>query len=168
MFGRVIDNSLLSPSLQEAKLIALVLNYNLPSQTHKLLQKGVTAAGCCQDSHVKTRFTKLTLCFAVAQTCICADGGANRLYNAAPGFAPHLSAVEARRRAKPAVIAGDLDSISNEVRQFYSDEGTIITDLSHDQDSTDFQKCLCELEKQFDAEQLATYTIVAAGEWHCS
>ena len=105
---------------------------------------------------------------AAAQTCICADGGANRLYSAAPSFAPHLSAVEARRRAKPAAIAGDLDSISTEVRQFYSDEGTVIVDLSHDQDSTDFQKCLYELEKQFDAEQLMQYTIIAAGQYHSS
>ena len=43
MLGRVIDNSLFAPSLQETKLIALVLNYNLPTQTHKLLQKGATA-----------------------------------------------------------------------------------------------------------------------------
>ena len=40
MFGRIIDNNLFTPSLQESKLIALVLNYNLPTQTHKLLQKG--------------------------------------------------------------------------------------------------------------------------------
>ena len=105
------------------------------------------------------------MCVA-AQTCICADGGANRLYSAAPSFAPHLSAVEARRRAKPAAIAGDLDSISKDVLQFYSDEGSIITDLSHDQDSTDFQKCLCELEKQFDTEHLRQCTIIAAGLWH--
>ena len=104
----------------------------------------------------------------VAQTCICADGGANRLYDAAPSFVPHLSPVEARRHIKPTAIAGDLDSITKEVRRFYNDEGTRIIDLSHDQDSTDFQKCLCELEKQFDAEQLIQYTIIAAGQCHCS
>lgn len=90
------------------------------------------------------------------------------MYDAAPSFAPHLSPVEARRHIKPTAIAGDLDSISKEVRQFYGNEGTRIIDLSHDQDSTDFQKCLCELEKQFDAEQLLQYTIIAAGQCHCS
>ncbi|KAL3159732.1 hypothetical protein ABBQ38_010138 [Trebouxia sp. C0009 RCD-2024] len=74
-----------------------------------------------------------------------------------------MSPLEARRHTKPALIAGDLDSISDEVRQFYRQEGTRIVDLSHDQDSTDLQKCLCELEKQFDAEQLSDVTIIAAG-----
>lgn len=75
-----------------------------------------------------------------------------------------MSPLEARRHTKPALIAGDLDSISDEVRQFYRQEGTRIVDLSHDQDSTDLQKCLCELEKQFDAEQLSDVTIIAAGQ----
>ena len=79
-----------------------------------------------------------------------------------------MSPLEARRYTKPALIAGDLDSISDEVRQFYSQEGTRIIDLSHDQDSTDLQKCLCELEKQFDAEQLIDFTIIAAGQSHSS
>lgn len=101
---------------------------------------------------------------AAAQTCICADGGANRLYEAAPSFAPHLSPAEARKQVKPAMIAGDLDSISQEVRHFYTQHGTRIVDLSQDQDSTDLQKCLFEVEKQFNAEQLSQYTIIAAGQ----
>lgn len=43
MLGRVVENSLFTPSLQDAKLIALILNYNLPSHTYKLLQKGAIA-----------------------------------------------------------------------------------------------------------------------------
>lgn len=43
MLNRVVDNSLFLTSRQESKLIALILNYSLPSQTYKLLQKGATA-----------------------------------------------------------------------------------------------------------------------------
>lgn len=85
------------------------------------------------------------------------------MYDAAPSFAPHLPPVEARKLSKPAVIAGDLDSISTDVKQFYTQQGTKIIDLSHDQDSTDLQKCLLEVENQFGAEDLKQYTIVAAG-----
>ena len=118
---------------------------------------------CFEITALSPSAHQLSSTHVAAKTCICADGGANRLYTAAPSFALHLSPVEARRHIKPTAIAGDLDSISTEVRQFYSDEGTRIIDLSGDQDSTDFQKCLCELEKQFNAEQLTQYTIIAAG-----
>ena len=109
-------------------------------------------------------FQQLILMRVAAETCICADGGANRLYDAAPSFVPHLTPLEARKLAKPAIIAGDLDSISEQVRHFYTQQGTRIMDLSYDQDSTDLQKCLMEVEKQFDAEQLQQYTIIAAGQ----
>lgn len=98
-----------------------------------------------------------------AHYCICADGGANQLYDAAPSFSPNLSAIAARQLAKPAIIAGDLDSITDEVRQFYTQLNTEIKDLSHDQDSTDLQKCLVELENNFSAQELAENTIVVAG-----
>ena len=98
-----------------------------------------------------------------AHFCICADGGANQLYDAAPSFSPNLSAIEARRIAKPAIIAGDLDSITDEVRHFYAQVNTEIKDLSHDQDTTDLQKCLAELENKFGTQELAENTIVVAG-----
>lgn len=41
MSARVIDNSFLSTSAQSPKLIALILNYTLPTQVYKLLQKGL-------------------------------------------------------------------------------------------------------------------------------
>lgn len=99
-----------------------------------------------------------------AHFCICADGGANRLYDAAPSFAHHLSATEARELAKPAVIAGDLDSITVEVREFYQGLGTKIVDLSADQDTTDLQKCLIELEREFNVQELSEVSIIIAGQ----
>jgi len=74
--------------------------------------------------------------------------------------------VEARQLVRPAVIVGDLDSIKDEVRQYYAQLGTEIKDLSHDQDTTDLQKCLTELEHRFSTHQLAEITIVVAGECH--
>jgi len=102
-------------------------------------------------------------CCTAAHYSICADGGANRLYDAAPSCAKQLPAAEARQLVRPAVIAGDLDSITDDVRHFYEHLGTRIKDLSHDQDSTDLQKCILELEHEFTAEQLEEVTIIAAG-----
>ena len=102
-----------------------------------------------------------------ADFCICADGGANRLYEVAPGFAQHVSPAEARSLAKPAVSAGDLDSITDEARDFYEGLGTKICDLADDQDSTDLQKCITELESHFTIQQLAEATIIAAGQILC-
>ena len=62
MLGRVIDNSLFSPSVQDPKLIALILNYNLPTQTHKLLQKGTTAVLCIQESCQDCSAIKFYMC----------------------------------------------------------------------------------------------------------
>ena len=165
MSSREVENKLSSQSdASHSKLIALILNYNLPTQVHKLLHKGkvATAASMFQhpsvaDSHWRDN---------AAQFCICADGGANQLYDAAPRFAQHLSAVEARQLVRPAVIVGDLDSIKDEVRQFYAQLGTEIKDLSSDQNTTDLQKCLTELEHRFSTQELADMTIVVAGECH--
>ncbi|DBA82699.1 TPA: hypothetical protein ACH3X1_006935 [Trebouxia sp. C0004] len=138
MSSRKVENKLFSQSdASDSGLIALILNYKLPTQVHKLLHK--------------------------AQFCICADGGANQLYNAAPSFAQHLSAMEARQLVRPAVIVGDLDSITDEVRQYYAQLGTEIKDLSYDQNTTDLQKCLNELEHRFSTQELADTTIIVAG-----
>ena len=74
--------------------------------------------------------------------------------------------MEARRLIRPAVIVGDLDSINDEVRQYYAQLGTEIKDLSSDQNTTDLQKCLTELEDRFSTQELADITIVVAGACH--
>ena len=103
-----------SPS--EAHLAVVVCNWSLPSLTPRVLQR--------------------------ASYVIAADGGANRLYDELPALFPDASADEVRRRHAPDHIAGDLDSIRDDVRSFYSNIGVPVTDLSHDQDSTDLMKCL--------------------------
>ncbi|MCO5562683.1 hypothetical protein L7F22_016311 [Adiantum nelumboides] len=94
----------------------LVLNHDLPLLTLFLWNKA-----CCR---------------------ICADGGANRLYDCMPSLFPHEDPVRVRERYKPDVIKGDLDSIRPEVKEFYFCLGTKILDNSEDQDTTDLWKCV--------------------------
>ena len=70
MLNRVVDNSLFSTSRQDSKLIALILNYSLPSQTYKLLQKGATAMLCNHDSlKVRSPAKSCTCCSADMHLC---------------------------------------------------------------------------------------------------
>lgn len=65
---------------------------------------------------------------------VCADGGANRLFQT-------FTSVTDRIKYKPDYIVGDLDSIKAEILEFYrSNEVTILKKPS--QYSTDFQKCI--------------------------
>ena len=43
---------------------------------------------------------------------------------------------------QPNLIIGDLDSLRLDVKQHYLEAGVPLIDLSHDQDSTDLEKCL--------------------------
>ncbi|KAJ9187766.1 hypothetical protein P3X46_003187 [Hevea brasiliensis] len=77
-----------------------------------------------------------------AQLRLCADGGANRVYDEMPLLFPHEDALDVRHRYKPDVIKGDMDSIRTEVLDFYTSLGTKVVDESHDQDTTDLHKCI--------------------------
>ena len=83
---------------------------------------------------------------AAAKVRLCADGGANRLYDE---LVPMLAAgggEEARAAAMedfvPDTIIGDMDSIRDEIKGHYSRRGSRLVDLRHDQDSTDLKKCI--------------------------
>lgn len=95
------------------------------------------------------RFTPLL--WKHAQLRVCADGGANRLYDDLPALFPHEDASFVRNRFKPDVIKGDLDSIRAEVLEFYKQMGTKIVDESHDQDTTDLHKCVAYI-RDFHAD----------------
>ncbi|GFP85607.1 thiamine pyrophosphokinase 1 [Phtheirospermum japonicum] len=90
------------------------------------------------------RFTPLL--WKHAQLRICADGGANRLYDELPLLFPDEDAVEIRKRYKPNLIKGDMDSIREEVLRFYKDVGTEAVDASDDQDTTDLHKCVAYIQ----------------------
>ncbi|KAF2315000.1 hypothetical protein GH714_037494 [Hevea brasiliensis] len=107
-----------------------------------------------------------------ARLRVCADGGANRVYDEMPFLFPHEEALDVRHRYKPDVIEGDMDSIRMEVRDFIPAcafplffyymtlvsgmswtvlrclcllsqmQGTKVVDESNDQDTTDLHKCI--------------------------
>ncbi|KAF2618808.1 hypothetical protein F2Q68_00038184 [Brassica cretica] len=78
----------------------------------------------------------------IAKLRLCADGGANRIYDELPLFFPREDALLIRNRYKPDVIKGDMDSIRPDVLHFYLSLGTKVIDESHDQDTTDLDKCI--------------------------
>ncbi|XP_031744246.1 thiamine pyrophosphokinase 2 isoform X2 [Cucumis sativus] len=89
------------------------------------------------------RLPKFTpLLWKHAQLRLCADGGANRVFDEFPLMFPHLDALDVRNSYKPDVIRGDMDSIRTEVLEFYAMQGTKIFDESEDQDTTDLHKCV--------------------------
>eukprot|EP00243_Klebsormidium_subtile_P003962 TRINITY_DN1767_c0_g1_i1.p1 TRINITY_DN1767_c0_g1~~TRINITY_DN1767_c0_g1_i1.p1 ORF type:complete len:358 (+),score=-18.54 TRINITY_DN1767_c0_g1_i1:183-1256(+) len=73
---------------------------------------------------------------------ICADGGANRVYDELPRIFQGDDQSAIRARYIPDAIIGDLDSLRPDVRNFYSQNNVPIIDLSHDQDTTDLHKCI--------------------------
>ncbi|CAO2839731.1 unnamed protein product [Amaranthus hypochondriacus] len=118
------------------KYALVVLNQPLPRFTHLLWE------------HAKLR--------------LCADGGANRLFDGMPQFFPQQDPFHVRERYKPDVIKGDLDSIRADVLDFYAKLGVDIINDSHDQDTTDLHKCISHISSMMsDAEKLNLCILVA-------
>ncbi|KAI8821105.1 thiamine pyrophosphokinase [Fimicolochytrium jonesii] len=76
---------------------------------------------------------------------VCADGGANRLYDAF---------VDEGERSKyiPDFICGDFDSLRSEVKQWYERKGTQTLHIT-DQETTDLQKCFELIRRQVEGGQ---------------
>ncbi|KAI8846251.1 thiamine pyrophosphokinase [Chytridium lagenaria] len=70
---------------------------------------------------------------------ICADGGANRLYDLCGND-------ETRENFLPDRILGDLDSLRNDVKVWYTQHGVVVEKI-HDQDTTDLGKCVAHVEE---------------------
>uniref|UniRef100_A0A7C8ZST0 Thiamine pyrophosphokinase n=2 Tax=Opuntia streptacantha TaxID=393608 RepID=A0A7C8ZST0_OPUST len=110
------------------------------------------------------RFTPLL--WKHAKLRVCADGGANRLYDEMPLFFPQKDPLEIRRSYKPDVVKGDMDSIRREVLDFYSNLGSNTIDESHDQDTTDLHKCIshiCNLTPESEKPNLCILVAGALG-----
>lgn len=87
-----------------------------------------------------------------AKVHICADGGANRVFDELPGMFPHEEPSEIRKRYKPYAIKGDMDSIRTDVLDYYRGLGTKIIDESQDQDTTDLNKCVTYIRDSLNLE----------------
>ncbi|KAG2322542.1 hypothetical protein Bca52824_015755 [Brassica carinata] len=107
------------------------------------------------------RFTPLL--WEHAKLRLCADGGANRIYDELPLFFPHEDALLIRNRYKPDVIKGDMDSIRPDVLHFYLSLGTKVIDESHDQDTTDLDKCILYIRDSALKQESCRLQILATG-----
>lgn len=99
-----------------------------------------------------------------ATLVVCADGGANRLFDLAKTYHGEFSQVRVD------AIVGDLDSLRPQVREHFRQQGVIVEE-NPDQYSTDFQKCLKWIRRHTEqlrvsranAETLAPADVVAIG-----
>ncbi|KAK7284657.1 hypothetical protein RJT34_19407 [Clitoria ternatea] len=98
-----------------------------------------------------------------AKLRVCADGGANRVYDEMPLLFPHHPPSLVRTRYKPDAIKGDMDSIRTEVLDFYSKLGTKVIDESHDQDTTDLHKCVAYIRDLTPSIDLSALCILVVG-----
>ncbi|GJM91975.1 hypothetical protein PR202_ga08398 [Eleusine coracana subsp. coracana] len=112
-------------------------------------------------------FVSLTLVRAcllgTARLRLCADGGANRVFDGMLELLPDEDPAEVRKRYKPDVIKGDMDSIRPEVMEYYSNLGANIVDESHDQDTTDLHKCVSFITRNPPGPENSNLCILVLG-----
>ncbi|KAL8143072.1 hypothetical protein V2J09_016104 [Rumex salicifolius] len=98
-----------------------------------------------------------------AQLKVFADGGANRVFDEMPLLFPHEEVLSVRQRYKPDAIKGDMDSIRPEVLDFYAGLGSKTIDESHDQDTTDLNKCVSYIRDCAEELKLSDLCIIVTG-----
>ncbi|EKM58212.1 uncharacterized protein PHACADRAFT_139928 [Phanerochaete carnosa HHB-10118-sp] len=91
----------------------------------------------------------------------CADGGANRLHDAFSELRHATSERDLRTTYLPDLIKGDLDSLRDDVREYYASQNVEIVQ-DDDQYSTDLMKCVFALEEKEQAEG-SQYDIIILG-----
>ena len=94
---------------------------------------------------------------------LCADGGANRLYDELPRLLPGQAAEAVRDAHRPDLIAGDLDSLRSHVRAYYAARDVAIRDQSSEQDSDDLAKCLTHVREARPLGSPPPHVIVVGG-----
>ncbi|KAL6884690.1 hypothetical protein ACP4OV_010626 [Aristida adscensionis] len=124
--------------------------------------------------------------WAHARLRICADGGANRIFdemfqmtndpdqkttrNRGLKFSPpdpngpyNLAISLLLSRYVPEIIAGDMDSIRPEVKLFYSNQGSKISDKSHNQETTDLHKCISSIRRHTPDHEKPNLCVLVTG-----
>ncbi|KAI0925984.1 hypothetical protein AcV5_008566 [Taiwanofungus camphoratus] len=92
----------------------------------------------------------------------CADGGANRLYDTLKSRLQSEQDRDLRSLYIPDLIKGDLDSLRDDVREFYAALNVPITRDS-DQYATDLMKCIHALAEKEKADRVGQYDLVILG-----
>ncbi|CAO1947147.1 unnamed protein product [Urochloa humidicola] len=103
------------------------------------------------------------LLWARARLRVCADGGANRVFDGMPELLPGEDPADVRARYKPDLIKGDMDSIRPEVKEYYSNLGANIVDESHDQDTTDLHKCVSFITRDLPVSDKSNLCVLVLG-----
>ncbi|KAG8052296.1 hypothetical protein GUJ93_ZPchr0001g31808 [Zizania palustris] len=143
MEAMVHSSTFLLPKLHQpantpAKNYALVvLNQNLPRFMPRLW------------THAKLR--------------ICADGGANRIFDEMFQMTNEQDHESTRNRYIPEIIEGDMDSIRPEVKKFYSSQGSKISDKSHNQETTDLHKCISRIHRSTPDHEKKNLCVLVTG-----
>uniref|UniRef100_A0A8K9WQL4 Thiamin pyrophosphokinase 1 n=1 Tax=Oncorhynchus mykiss TaxID=8022 RepID=A0A8K9WQL4_ONCMY len=102
------------------------------------------------DIYILARFvhlfqlSKVSLSLSVALLRACADGAANHLYDITAGQQDSFL---------PDYISGDFDSITAEVKAFYTEKKCRLIETA-DQELTDFTKCLAIMVEEIKRQQL--------------
>lgn len=84
--------------------------------------------------------SKCTKLLITAAMFLCADGGANRLYDV-------LKKKDLHKELIPDMICGDMDSIRPEIRDFYKSKCMMVE--SKCQETTDLEKCLRAIDSEY-------------------
>ncbi|CAL4976366.1 unnamed protein product [Urochloa decumbens] len=94
---------------------------------------------------------------------ICADGGANRIFDEMFQMTNDEDEKATRNRYIPEIIEGDMDSIRPEVKLFYSSQGSKISDKSHNQETTDLHKCISRIHHHTPDHEKANLCVLVTG-----
>jgi thiamine pyrophosphokinase len=97
--------------------------------------------------------------YRLANIVVCADGGANQLFDT---FHKHNSQLDLAKLRMPDYICGDLDSLRSDVSQFYQKNHVKIIQVK-DQDFNDLQKSLDFLDSIKNGDSPSTILIYGAG-----
>ncbi|VAH26450.1 unnamed protein product [Triticum turgidum subsp. durum] len=101
--------------------------------------------------------------WAQAKMRICADGGANRIFDEMSQMTNDLDRNSYIHMYIPEIIEGDMDSIRPEVKRYYSSQGSKISDKSHNQETTDLHKCISSIRHRTPNHEKPNLCVLVTG-----